>query len=87
MVSFATAVVCPEDKTRKGSGQVFWRTDGESFTEAKSVVFTTRSVSSSHIVPSALSSLWTGQLTGLRIDLPPEFKGCSVSINESQILD
>ena len=87
MVSFAIAVACPEDKTRKGSGQVFWRTDGESFTEAKSVVFPMRSVSSSHIVPSALSSLWTGQLTGLRIDLPPEFKGCSVSINESQILD
>ena len=87
MVSFAIAVACPEDKTRKGVGQVFWRTDGESFTEAKSVVFPMRSVSSSHIVPSALSSLWTGQLTGLRIDLPPEFKGCLVSITEPEILD
>jgi hypothetical protein len=87
MVSFAITIACPEDKARKGTAQVFWRIDGESFTEAKSVAFPMRSISSSHIVRPALSTLWTGQLTGLRIDLPPEFKGCSVSINEPQVLD
>lgn len=87
MVGFTLAVECPEEKVRKGSGQIFWATDGEPFSEAKSAAFPLRSVSATHVVRPALSASWKGSLTGLRVDVPPEFKGCAVSIGDLQLLD
>jgi hypothetical protein len=87
MVHFRTQVHCPEEKIREGNGQIFWKIGVEPFIEGKSMVFPMRSISTSHVVRPGLLNTWTGGLTGLRVDLPAEWKGCKVSISDIQVLD
>lgn len=87
VVSFGLGVQCPDSRERKGQGQIFWAVNGETFDEARSTVFPLRSIDGVHVVRPALSPAWNGALNFLRVDLPPEFLGCGVMLDEVQVLD
>jgi hypothetical protein len=87
VVSFRVATVCPDASERRGMGQVFWSVDNAAFSEDKSLQFQFRTQEATHVVRPALSQAWNGALTALRIDLPSEFRGCSVRIENVTLLE
>lgn len=87
VVSFHLMTRCADGIERRGNGQVFWAVNNEAFSESSSVKFTLRSASAIHVIRPALSPNWSGALTSLRIDLPPEFVGCSVSVKNVSVLE
>ena len=87
VATFKLGARCPNGETRQGTAQLFWSVERAPFAEAKSAAFPIRSIDRVHIVRPALSSVWTGKLTGLRIDLPSEFRDCEVSVSDVKLLD
>jgi hypothetical protein len=85
--TFALGVRCPLGSERRGIGQIFWSVDEQAFSESRSITFPMRSVDAVHVVRPALGPTWSGTLNAIRVDLPPEFVGCAVRVQEVQLLD
>jgi hypothetical protein len=87
VVSFHLMTRCADRIERRGNGQIFWAVNNSAFSESSSVQFPLRSGSAIHVVRPALAPNWSGALTSLRIDLPHEFLGCSVRVQNVALLE